>query len=122
MARSVNRNPNIKSGMPSELFDIFLGCDVGSVDEVKFALVADPESLNRGHPSNGMRPLHVAAADGNLEIVQFLLDQPGIDCFAADRKGLLAVDWARQLGNTEIRSILLDRMNLQSPFTGPSLP
>ncbi len=90
--------------------DIFYGADVNDIGEIEAALAEDPSVLNAREPNTGKTALTIAAADGNLLAVWYLLDQLGADPWIADKHGRLALDYARAIGHPEVRSMLLEAM------------
>jgi ankyrin repeat protein len=53
----------------------------------------------------GVTPLHLAAANGNKDLVSVLLDH-GADTAAKTKKGKTALDWAIEQGKTDIQKLL----------------
>ncbi|MBO4674853.1 MAG: ankyrin repeat domain-containing protein, partial [Elusimicrobiaceae bacterium] len=73
---------------------------------VRIALQEHPEHLNTAYAQNGNTPLHVAALNGQTEIVRFLLEQPGIDKTIKNKDGKTAFDLAQEKGFAEIAGLL----------------
>ena len=67
--------------------NIIRGAANNDLNEIKCALEADPSCINETEPNVGVTALHIAAFDGNYEIVDFLCDQPGIDIHIEDNLG-----------------------------------
>lgn len=78
----------------------------GDLDLVRTALQQNPEHLNTAYAQNGNTPLHVAALNGQAEIVTLLLEQPGIDKTLTNNAGKTAADLAREKGFAEIAQLL----------------
>ncbi len=78
----------------------------GDLDLVRTALQQNPEHLNTSYAQNGNTPLHVAALNGQAEIVTLLLEQPGIDKTLKNNDGKTATDLAQEKGFTEIVQLL----------------
>lgn len=78
----------------------------GDLDLVRTALQQNPEHLNTSYAQNGNTPLHVAALNGQAEIVTLLLEQPGIDKTLKNNDGKTAADLAQEKGFTEIVQLL----------------
>lgn len=75
-------------------------------DLVRTALQEHPEHLNTAYAQNGNTPLHVAALNGQTEIVKLLLEQPGLDTTLKNNEGKTAADLAQEKNFTEIITLL----------------
>ena len=78
----------------------------GNADNVRAALTEHPELLNTAYAQNGNTPLHVAALNGQTEIVKLLLAQPGIDKTLTNKDGQTARDLAQERNFPEIIGLL----------------
>ena len=85
------------------LFGAILAKDI---DLVRTALQDDHAALNIAYAQNGNTPLHVAALNGQTEIVRLLLAQPGIDKTIKNNDGKTAFDLAQEKGFAEIVELL----------------
>ncbi|XP_075263343.1 uncharacterized protein LOC142354891 [Convolutriloba macropyga] len=62
-------------------------CSSGNVRQLKYILQSDPQhDINMGD-YDGRRPLHVAAANGRLEVLRFLILEKGADVNVKDIMG-----------------------------------
>ena len=73
---------------------------------VHTALQEHPEYINTAYAQNGNTPLHVAALNGQTEIVKLLLEQPGLDTTLKNNGGKTARDLAQEKNFTEIADLL----------------
>ena len=73
---------------------------------VRTALQEHPEYINTAYAQNGNTPLHVAALNGQTEIVKLLLEQPGLDTTLKNNDGKTARDLAQEKNFTEIVNLL----------------
>ena len=78
----------------------------GSIIKLRVALQEHPEHLNTAYAQNGNTPLHVAALNGQTEIVKLLLEQPGLDTTIKNNEGKTAFDLAQEKNLTEIAILL----------------
>lgn len=92
-------------------FDIYYGADVDDIGEIEGALTADPAVLNQPEPLTGKTALTIAAADGNYLSLEFLLVTHRADPWIKDKKGWLALDYARAIGHQGCRELLLKHMH-----------
>ena len=69
-------------------------------------LVLNGEDLNSKDKSrSNQTPLHVAAREGHLEIVKFLVES-GADIFSKDNANQTPVVWAKRCRNTLVEDFL----------------
>lgn len=78
----------------------------GELEKVREVLADNTEQLNTTYAPNGNTPLHVAALNGYVDIVRFLLEQPGLDTTHTNNEGKTALDLAREKGFAEIVQLL----------------
>lgn len=90
--------------------NIIRGATNNDLDEVKRALEADPNCINETEPNVGVTALHIAAFDGNYEMVDFLCDQPCIDIHKEDNLGR-SPQWAAYIiGRNDIEMRIMRDM------------
>ena len=82
--------------------NIIRGATNHDLDEIKRALAVNPDCINETERNVGVTALHIAAFDGNYEIVDFLCGQPGIDITIADNLGRTASWAAHTIGRDDI--------------------
>ena len=100
-------NEQLQKAQISRQITPLLGAIItGDMDLVRTALQEHPEHLNTAYVQNGNTPLHVAALNGQTEIVRFLLEQPGIDKTLKNKDGKTAFDLAQEKGLAEITNLL----------------
>lgn len=85
---------------------IITGAEFNDMEIVKQALLHDPHLVNSRHPRSGVTALHIAAANRNLSMVSFLVEQPGINLTSVDRFGRDALDLAINVGDRRIIDLL----------------
>jgi ankyrin len=95
----------------------------GNIEKVRELLKADPNAINSKN-GEGMTPLHVAAAIGNADIAQLLLDNKA-DIHATDAKRYTPFNLAFNAGHKDVVSLLWKAGGGQTaaaptPATAPS--
>ena len=115
--------PLIKPKRSEPEFDIFYGADIDDLNEIAGALNEEPEVLNEREELSGKTALSIAAADGNFLALKFLLEKHAADPWVADKKNLLALDYARAIGHAACRKLLLEHMypELDKPEMSPDV-
>ena len=99
------RNPS--NGSLSKVVTPLLSAIISqNTDSVRAALAEHPQDLNTAYAQNGNTPLHVAALNGQAEIVKLLLAQPGLDKTRQNNDGKTALDLAQEKNLTEIAELL----------------
>ena len=91
------------SQRPTQILEAVLS---GKVEQIQAALVTNPSQLNTPYIDNGNTPLHVAVWNGNKDIVELLLAQPGIDVQVRNKANKTALDLAKEKNLTEIIEML----------------
>ncbi len=88
---------------PEEMIFRYMG--TGEAGPLKALLKSDPSLVDVIEPDNGRTPLHVAARNGNKELVQILLDN-GADPTVRDVNSETPADCARQEGHLDLDKML----------------
>ena len=116
---SVAPSPDDKS----DEFDIYYGADANDLGEIVGALESDPTVLDRPEELTGKSALIIASADGNYLAAWYLLIKKGADPWSIDKRGWMALDYARAIGHTKLRQMLLEAMydDLDGPGTDSSV-
>lgn len=73
-----------------------------SLEEIKAALLRDPECINEADEYTGVTALYIAVLHENFEIVDYLCNQPGIDFEAVDYFGQRPSQIALWIGRRDI--------------------
>ena len=104
ISHSVDMSHPIKSS--NTIFSLLGAIISGDADLVRAALQEHPDYINTAYAQNGNTPLHVAALNGQTEIVKLLLEQPGLDTTLKNNEGKTARDLAQEKNFTEIVNLL----------------
>lgn len=80
------------------------------VAEVKAALVADPDCINHADPDTGLTALHIAAANGDIETIQMLVQQSGVDIGVPDALGRPPYLLAQIMGRNDVVGALFQQV------------
>ena len=114
----MNRKPVRKRGPKREFGssgpNIIRGARNNDLEEVKAALNQNWTNITQKDVSNGMTALHYAAALGNYNMAQFLLQRKGIELRAEDRFGRDALDVAIDCGNQRIVEAVFQELAKQA--------
>ncbi|WP_257288791.1 ankyrin repeat domain-containing protein [Endozoicomonas sp. SESOKO2] len=87
-------------------------------EEQAIELIANGVDPNVHHLGKGMAAIHIAAKNGNLELIRSLLDC-GADIDLQDKKGMTPLHHAVSYGDVQVLKIFLDckaDMNLQNKY------
>lgn len=68
--------------------------------------------LTRSVNNDGATPLHLAASNGHLSIVDWISKRPDLDLNRQDKSGCTCVERAAKAGHAEVVSLLLDNPNM----------
>lgn len=83
-----------------------MACEFGHVNVMRLFI---SHNVNINSPdSTGATSLHLAATSGNFEAVRFLLNQPGININAVDKRSLNARTIAQLLSHKNVVEMLDD--------------
>ena len=92
----------------SQTIDLLTAIDKGQTDVVQ-ELLDSRINPNVGASSDGAYPLHLAALNGNKEIVQILLDNEAkIDLRARNKNEATPLAWAAFFGQKDVVSLLIE--------------
>ncbi|MGS4884952.1 ankyrin repeat domain-containing protein [Roseibium sp. MB-4] len=123
-----NKNKNQEMDNIEELLqddsavDIVLGALQNDIDQARQALETDANAIHQTD-QQGLTALHIAAAKGNLTMVQFLLDRPGVNLSLKDNFNRDPLDVAILSGNQKVIDALFRRVQgLDSDGNKPSGP
>lgn len=82
--------------------NIIRGATNADLDEIQRALSLNPDCINEVDKNIGVTALHIAAFDGNYDIVDYLCEQPGIDIGIFDKFGRSPYWAAHIIGRDDI--------------------
>jgi len=118
MPRAMEKDNNKKRS-----HSIIIGALVHDIVEIKRALQEDADCINHVDDVLGVSALHIAAADGNSALVDFLCKQPGCDPHLLDRQGRRAAFLALAIGRPDIcDAICVAAASGASPEPAPQSP
>ena len=100
--RTAQKAPQTTSGITP----LLLAVVSGKPEDVRQVLQERPADINVAYSGNGNTPLHVATANGQAEIVQILLAQPGANKFYVNNDGKTALDIAKEKNFSRIIDLL----------------
>lgn len=92
----------LRTGWASE---IHVAAEKGDLAKVKELIAADPKLVN-DQTEGGTTPLHLAAAQNNAGMVQFLLEQ-GADANVRSKRGWTPLHWASHMDSENAARLLL---------------
>lgn len=99
-------NVSLRGNLKERHHSILIGAENCDWDEIRNALTEDPTCINDQDERMGVTPLHIAAGDGNMTLVKFLLEQPGCRTSMADHSGRMPSYMAEAIGRDDIASVL----------------
>ena len=73
---------------------------------------ADPTVID---PLSGLRPIHIAARDGNINALKALLEDDRVHADCVDPRGKVPYEWADEFDRTKAEELLLNTI-----FDNPS--
>lgn len=116
-----NKTKSIKDKR-EPVYSIFRGARRNDLVEVENALNADSQCINAQERGLGPTALHIAAADGNKALVQFLMSQPGCRFDIEDQHGRTPALLAFVVGRDDIADIIYSAIlnDLDVKFPGDS--
>lgn len=91
-------------------YSIIRGAENNDLDEVQKALAADYSAIGDIDEVSGATALHIAAADGNLPMVRYLIEQRGCRLSAEDKAGRNPAFLAFVIGREDIVDIICKKM------------
>ena len=95
-----NDDANVESAseaIPMSTDDVLLlqAATQGNMEEVRFLIAEREANVNCCDVDDGKTPLHLAACEDHLEVIQYLVQQ-GADKEEADNEGRLLYTWQRE--------------------------
>ena len=81
----------------------------GNVEQLRILMKSDPQYVNVIHPLTGLAPIHEAARQGHIVILQMLLETGAEINKQAERTQLTALHFAAAQGNMEMLNLLLSK-------------
>lgn len=106
-----NRKPDY--GNPEVLHDIIRGAELNDLAEVESALLEDLYCINKKHHIHGSTALHIAGAEGFVQLARFLLSQQHLNVEIVDNSGRTAAEIALQCGHSKIYDLILKKAHPQ---------
>ena len=100
------KSPDSNTGFPSGSADIIRGAKNNDLNEVSAALEDNAGAINQQDGAFGLTALHIASSKGNASMVQYLIDQDGLDSTIVDRWGRSALDVAILAGEENVVRLL----------------
>jgi len=96
----------------SQTFDVEEGGWTKAVNDqnkgaCEFLYLEDPTAMDKPVNRDGQRAIHIAAIKNNVDFMEWIVSQPGINLNIADRDGNSALHLASQSGFQDIIEILL---------------
>ena len=107
--KALLKHPEVATGMGDGqgLTGFLYAVTAGSLDAAKVLLAHEPKLLNQENFFKAT-PLHMAVLNGQKEMLQWLLEQPGIELHR-DRAGARAVDYAQSLGRQDMVDLINEK-------------
>ncbi|XP_076437688.1 glutaminase kidney isoform, mitochondrial-like isoform X2 [Babylonia areolata] len=97
----------------SKIVDLLFSAYNGDVTAIRRCALSNMDMNQSDY--DGRTALHVAAAEGQLQVVEFLLDRCHCSPFLVDRWGFTALDDAIRFKKTETAALLKSRMDRLNP-------
>ena len=115
MARN---NTKKRENLNRPTHSILRGADRNDLAEIETALATDPQCINAKDEHIGVTALHIAAADGNKSLVEFLIKQPACQLDVEDAAGRTPAMLAFLIGRDDIVGLLASATSreLQAQF------
>lgn len=95
-------------GSDAKNYPLLLAVYCDDYEKAKAVLEADPGQLNLQDPYAGLTALHIGIFRQNLQIVQLLLAQPGIQVMLKDVFGRRPVDMLDYTVNQQIFEVVME--------------
>src|ERR1043165_7879219 len=83
-------------------------CEIAAL----IAAGADPTVID---PATGLRPIHIAARDGNMNALRALLEDDRVHADCVDPRGKVPYEWADEFNHSKAEAFLLNTI-----FENPS--
>ncbi|MFN3171244.1 MAG: hypothetical protein ACE37E_11185 [Hyphomicrobiales bacterium] len=101
-------------------YSIIRGAEMADIDEISKALAEDPQCINDTDPATGLTALLISCCDRNHSIIDFLIQQPGINISQRDVFHRDAITVAHIWGDYEMYEKLCIAMDLTSAPRSPA--
>ncbi|WP_306260382.1 hypothetical protein [Pararhizobium sp. IMCC21322] len=93
--------------------NIIRGAMNADLEEVKAALLENPDCINEADPETGLTAMHIGGGEGDYALVDLLCNQPGFDISLRDAWGRTPYLMARVIGRQDIIDRMFEQINAE---------